>query len=301
LDGPRLPSRSEPAEIVELRRLRASQPELTTAVDLQIALFNVQRRVRARLPVPWFDVDAEWWRKEQEEGRPFLRLTELNIDWTEFRLLFRQTTDALRQYEQIEDADYAELQTLVRGVDALQPLVEAWYRSAPGQVRVHGPGEVPPAIAAVAARSTMLQTVVMLSMRPFLSRMAEIVGRRCDLSGWRAPYCPCCGGEPDLAFITPAADRRLICERCQGQWTFDQIACPFCSNDDRARITSFATRDGQYRIYACDVCKRYLKAFDGRQSSRPVLPVVDEIATLPLDAAAVQKGYVGSAGEPRPY
>jgi len=34
-----------------------------------------------------------------------------------------------------------------------------------------------------------------------------------------------------------------------------------------------------------------LKAFDARRASRPVMPVVDAVATLPLDAAAMQKGY----------
>ena len=41
----------------------------------------------------------------------------------------------------------------------------------------------------------------------------------------------------------------------------------------------------------CDVCERYLKAYDARQASRPVMPAVDGVATLPLDAAAMQKGY----------
>jgi formate dehydrogenase maturation protein FdhE len=58
-------------------------------------------------------------------------------------------------------------------------------------------------------------------------------------------------------------------------------------------ITSFATRDGRYRVYACDVCRRYLKAYDGRNAARPVMVAVDTIATLPLDAGAIQKGYVG--------
>ena len=40
---------------------------------------------------------------------------------------------------------------------------------------------------------------------------------------------------------------------------------PFCLNADRSRITSFASRDGQYRLYACDVCERYFKAYDARQ------------------------------------
>jgi hypothetical protein len=41
------------------------------------------------------------------------------------------------------------------------------------------------------------------------------------------------------------------------------------------------------------VCRRYLKAYDGRNASRPVMLSVDSIATLPLDAAAIQRGYVG--------
>jgi formate dehydrogenase maturation protein FdhE len=62
-------------------------------------------------------------------------------------------------------------------------------------------------------------------------------------------------------------------------------------NADRARITSFASRDKQYRIYGCDACQRYLKAFDARHASRPIMPAVDSVATLPLDAAAMQRGY----------
>jgi formate dehydrogenase maturation protein FdhE len=49
-----------------------------------------------------------------------------------------------------------------------------------------------------------------------------------------------------------------------------------------------------YRVYGCDACRRYLKAFDGRHASRAVMPVVDAVATLPLDAAAQQRGYSAS-------
>lgn len=114
---------------------------------------------------------------------------------------------------------------------------------------------------------------------------------RTVFQGWDAGTCPLCGAEPELAVITPAADRLLICGRCTARWRFDQLTCPYCRNADRSRITSFATRDGLYRLYACDVCQRYLKAYDGRHASRPVMPAVDTIATLPLDAAAVQRGY----------
>ena len=135
--------------------------------------------------------------------------------------------------------------------------------------------------------------VLLLALRPFLARCAEALTQRTDLSMWTHGHCPFCGWEPDFAVITPTADRRLICGRCLGQWIFPSLACPFCSNDERSLITSFATRDGRYRVYACDVCRRYLKAYDGRHAARPVIVAVDSIATLPLDAAAMQRGYVG--------
>jgi len=91
--------------------------------------------------------------------------------------------------------------------------------------------------------------------------------------------------------ITPAAERHLICGRCALRWKFEALTCPYCGNSDRSRITSFATPDGQYRVYACDQCQRYLKAYDGRRATRPVMPLVDSVATLPLDAYAMQRGY----------
>ena len=80
-------------------------------------------------------------------------------------------------------------------------------------------------------------------------------------------------------------------ESCAARWKFDQLTCPFCLNADRSRITSFASRDGQYRLYACVVCERYLKAYDQKLGGRPVMLAYDTIATLPLDAAVQQRGY----------
>src|SRR5207302_10423725 len=127
-------------------------------------------------------------------------------------------------------------------------------------------GDPPARVPADAPAS--LDHVLILAMRPFLARSAEVLTQRVDLSGWHHGHCPCCGWEPDFAVITPDADRRLICGRCSAQWSYGAHTCPFCANDDRSLVTSFATRDGRYRVYACDVCRRYLKAYDGRNAAR---------------------------------
>ena len=115
--------------------------------------------------------------------------------------------------------------------------------------------------------------------------------QRIDLSNWMRSYCPFCGGDPELGLMTAAGDRRLICGRCAGTWPFDALACPFCDSRDPGRTTSFASRDGRYRFTGCDVCHRYLKAYEARGADRPVMLDVDSIASLPLDAAAIQHGY----------
>ena len=121
--------------------------------------------------------------------------------------------------------------------------------------------------------------------------ISEVLAPQVDLTTWTHGHCPICGWEPDFAVITPSAERRLFCGRCVAQWSFASLTCAFCANDDRRLITSFTSRDGLYRVYGCDVCQRYLKAYDARHAQRPVMVAVDSIATLPLDAAAMQRGY----------
>jgi hypothetical protein len=279
-DRPPRASRPESREIAELRQLRTMQPELASAVDMQIALVDVQRRVQGRVPLPWIQADAEWLRAQQREGRPLVRFGDIPLEWSDFRLTLRQTADILRRFDALEPPDHQQILTIGRDT-ALETLVSTWYNSAnPGSPSAEG-------------MTPALEQVLVLAIRPFLARCAEALMQRVDLSAWAHGHCPFCGWEADFAVITPSADRRLICGRCLGQWAFGAHTCPFCANDDRALVTSFATRDGRYRVYACDVCRRYLKAYDARNSARPVLVSVDSIATLPLDAAAMQRGYVG--------
>jgi hypothetical protein len=286
-ERPPRPPRAETPEIIALRELRVAQPELASAVDMQIALVDMQRRVQSRVPLPWIQAEPAWLQAQQAAGRALVRFADIPLDWTDFRLTFRQTADILRRFEALEPADHELILAVARDGDALQPLVAQWYHATSGAEGADPQARLPP------RTPHAIEDVLVLALRPFLARCAEALAQRSDAGGWTHGHCPFCGWEPDFAVITPSADRRLICGRCCGQWAFGALTCPFCTNDDRALITSFATRDGRYRVYACDVCRRYLKAYDGRSATRPVMVAVDSIATLPLDAAAMQRGYAG--------
>jgi hypothetical protein len=254
---------------------------------MHLELLELQRRVQGRVPLPSMDLNAAVVAAHQQSGRPLLRFEDIALEVTDLRLLVRQTADILRRFGALDDDDYQRAVAAGRD-ERLVQMVAAWYRRGAGHhavARVGGatvaPDDLPPGVEQVLAQA----------MRPFLARAAEVVQQREDLAGWTHPHCPLCGGEPDFAVITPAAERHLLCGRCGLKWKFEVLTCPYCRNSDRSRVTSFATPDGQYRVYACDVCLRYLKAYDGRRALRPVMHVVDSVATLPLDAAAIQRGY----------
>lgn len=270
--------RTEPREILELRRLKEAQPDLASAADLQIELLQLQRRVQSRVPLPSIKLDSDYLNALLPNG-PILQFEHLPIEWSDVRFLLRATASAMRNQEAIEDADVRRVDALCRDASRLPAVLRSWYEA----VRPGG-RDIDPEAAG-------LESVFQQAMRPVLTRCADAIMAKTDLTVWRHHICPLCGGEPDLAVITPAAERLLICSRCAARWRFDQIACPYCLNDDRTRITSLASRDGQYRLSCCDSCGRYIKAFDARRASRPVMPAVDGVATLPLDAAAIQRGY----------
>ena len=283
------PTRSDTREAAALRALKEDHPELADAVNMHLELVELYRRVQGRVPVPSLDINAEVLKRHAAEARPLLRFEDIPLDLTDLRLLVRQTSDLLRRHGAIEDADYQRVQTLGRDMKLLAAVGE-WYRSASESHAVASVG-AGHGRATADSDDGVVGQVISLSMRPFLSRCAEVLQQRDELGLWSHPHCGLCGGEPDFAVITPAAERHLICGRCTLRWKFEPLTCPYCRNGDRGRITSFATTDGQYRVYACDVCKRYLKAYDGRRATRPVMLMVDSVATLPLDAAAMQRGY----------
>src|SRR5215467_9833702 len=215
-DRPAPPPRTEPREILELRQLRQDQPELAQAIDLQIELLQLQRRVQSRVPLPAMNLDAAHLDEMLAAGTPILTFEQVPIDWSDLRFLVRSTADAMRAHEAIEPDDFKRVETLSRDPERLPPAIRDWFDKA--RPIPAGGGEVSSEIAG-------LEPLLLQAMRPFLTRCAEAVTARTTFQGWPHGNCPLCGGEPDLSIITPAADRLLMCSRCTSRWRFDQLTC----------------------------------------------------------------------------
>jgi FdhE protein len=68
--------------------------------------------------------------------------------------------------------------------------------------------------------------------------------------------------------------------------------CPFCGNDEQQALAYFTIEgDERYRVDVCNVCKRYIKMVDFRESKEEANLDVEDIATLHLDMLANEEGY----------
>jgi Protein involved in formate dehydrogenase formation len=137
-----------------------------------------------------------------------------------------------------------------------------------------------------------------------------------------ARHCPDCGGPPQLSFFAAASDdlatgpRSLLCARCSATWTYARMTCAGCGEATSSKLPIFSeygTVSGDrgsvvrglpgppaagpqraffphMRIEACESCRRYLLNVDVAADPLAV-PVVDEVAAIPLDLYAREQGF----------
>jgi hypothetical protein len=277
------PERADSPELAAFRRLKADHPELAAAVDMQVEIVVLQRRVQARLSPPWFEFDAAWLEGQLRAGRPVVAFREIPVEWGEFRVLFRQISELLRRYEVIEESDGRALQQLAHSRRPAPEEVEEWYVNRPGSTDRAAPKDP--------GHPAAFGEILTLATRPFLARIVDTLHQRVDLGPWTRAYCPFCGGDPELALLPRPGDRRLACARCTAIWPFPEHACPHCDDRLPGHQRSYTSPGAPYRLIGCEACRRYIKAFDAQRADRPFMLDVDTIGSLPLDAAAAQRGY----------
>ena len=114
------------------------------------------------------------------------------------------------------------------------------------------------------------------------------------LAGWAYGYCPICGGWPVLAEIRGLdSSRHLRCGGCGGDWETERLHCPFCGERDHENLGSLVSPDSLERqtVDVCDGCGGYLKTITTLAPIPSEHVVLQDLATLVLDVAALEKGY----------
>jgi FdhE protein len=240
-------------------------------------LFRLLSETRTSIAGTLELVDQEALNARTLQGRPLLSFDQLPIDPEGFAALATPLAHILADYEP----------ALVE--DPLPTDTTEWISLAENRFK-----EGQAVVTEVAAETiiNLAQLAADYALRPYLEWAAEQVLPHVNQEQWKQGYCPVCGGAPDLALLEEESGaRHLVCSRCNSQWLYRRLGCPFCDTTDHTKISYYPSKDELYRLYICKACQRYLKTIDLRQAQRRVLVEVERITTIDMDAAARQEGY----------
>ncbi len=266
-----------------LSRLEAwerKEAPLAAPLEFYRRLLRIQTEAGSRInmpPPPGPDRQAAAVRLAS--GTPLLGFDDLAVDWRLLSDTFAGTVALLAEYPGL----FGGASELRRELapELLQEAARAWFEGRP----------LPP-IPGDGINPDALEIVIHASLRPFLVRGGEATAGLVAQAEWRRGYCPVCGGSPDFAFLDREDGARwLVCSRCDAQWLFQRLECPYCGNQDQGRLAYFTDDQGLYRLYVCEGCRCYLKAIDLRRAGADVLLPLERYLTLHLDAQAHRDGY----------
>lgn len=129
-------------------------------------------------------------------------------------------------------------------------------------------------------------------LQPYAEYLAEAEPPR--PAGSAGSVCPTCKARPQAAVLRPEGDggkRFLLCSLCLTEWEFRRILCPICDEKDYQKLPRYSAEDiAAVRVEACDTCHYYIKSVDLTVDGHAI-PLVDEVATVPLDLWAQEHGY----------
>jgi FdhE protein len=269
------------AEILQELHSRAEKrAELADTIELHCELLEAQAHAEVSVGRPALSGEEAGARLQQ--GHPLLAPEHLAADGQALAGLCDQMSRIVAERR----PELAEALARIRGWlderrDRIGALAVEYLRE--GRVR-EGEGS--------GLDAYLLTFVFINALRPFLRAQAQALAPWVDDSVWYRGRCPICGGEPDVAALERGSgQRRLLCSRCDSEWAFRRVGCPFCGNDEPHQLAYYPSDDEVYRLNVCEKCRRYLKTIDLRQVAGGRLLPAERVLTAAMDVAALEAGY----------
>jgi FdhE protein len=161
-----------------------------------------------------------------------------------------------------------------RGVEHWQDLLEAYWNAS----------------TLFASRIDAL--LAWMYLQPYAEYLADHTAP--DFPVGTPAVCPMCADEPRLGVLRPEGDgakRSLVCSLCSTEWAYRRLVCPSCGEENAEKLSIYVVENFPHiRIEACDSCHQYITTVDLTKNGRAV-PVVDELAAIPLNLWARENGY----------
>jgi len=266
----------------KLDELEQREGELPSFVQLYRQLLRVQSGARSRFASPKPSLPEDVISSRLSQGIPLLSFEDLSLDWAQVQALFQEIIRLVAKESPDASKEVESLGNILSDKAALEEVVRAWYEGS----------SLTPIATRYSVDGELLGPVVGAVVKPFLTAHSEVLLPKVDQESWRRRYCPVCGGNPDFACLDEEKGARwLLCSRCDAEWLFQRLECPYCGCQDQSALAYFTDDEGLYRLYVCEQCKRYLKAIDLRQAKSDVLLPLERLLTFEFDIQAREGGY----------
>jgi len=266
-----------------LKRLKEWTKEEETPsrfLEFYQRLLRIQSRAAERIGIPKPTLKSKASQEQIESGRPLISFDELDLDWPLLQDVFNEVTVAFADDPEL----FGEIPRSLRKPQPklLKEMVKVWFEGT----------KVPSTIAGDNVGERLLEAIIQATLRPWLNSQAKVLVGLVNQERWRRRYCPICGGSPDFAFLEKEHGARwLLCSRCDTEWLFQRLECPYCGTKDQQALAYFVDDEGLYRLYVCEQCHTYIKAIDLRHTESEVLLRLERVMTLDLDRQGQEKGY----------
>lgn len=278
------------ARLGEWEEKEGSLPRL---LEFYRDLLNIQSKAGARICVPQLSLSGEVITSRLKSGAVLSGFDDLLVDWPLLQSIFEDIAVLVAGYSEALGKAAENIRSLGSYPGNLKEISRAWFE---GSRLAHG-------LPADVVNEDLLEFMIGAALRPCLNSYCEQLIKLVDQKQWRRGYCPVCAGSPDFAFLDSESGARwLLCSRCDAEWLFQRLECPYCGTQDQNALVYLTDEEGRYRLYTCEKCRRYLKAIDLRQADYEVLLPLERFLTFDIDKQAHQNGYtlfkpgVGRAG-----
>ena len=259
------------------------EQQLPQSLEFYRRMLEAQSEVQPSISLSSLPLTEKEARQYIKQGTPLLNWENLTFNWKAFQTLLAKVTGLIIETLSPTSEEVDTLNQLTADQIYLERIAKTWFEyGTPLSEKTTLDEEI----------DALVASAIHASFQPFLAAYSEKLLQWVDQESWHRRYCPVCGGEADFASLDKERGaRQLLCSRCDAQWLYYRLRCPYCSNQDRNSLAYFGDDKSLYRLYVCEKCHRYLKTIDLRKTESEVLLPLERILTLDMDRQAYEKGY----------
>jgi FdhE protein len=270
--------------------LTVERPELAPAIALQRTLLTEVLRTEARLEsgrLPRLSLPPKYVVAKLARGVPILKGEPIPLPVALLAPLVPRLCAALAEGGAGDAATHIREAVESARLDAGALLAGLLARDQQG-VRLTS--------AQMGLASDLVWLVGELAVAPFVHVLQQRLTHGHDLverqlAEWSRGFCPICGSWPALAELCYGG-RALRCSFCAFAWTPPEYQCTYCAEQENFGPAAPDPERADRLIELCAACAGYLKALVVDSPLRYPLIAIEDLATIDLDQAAMERGFV---------